>query len=1324
MKLIRLLTTLLAIFVFTKSSVGQVFWTETFGTGCNSGTLANGYVTPNGTWDVTATGFNGTDANLWYISAEENGEGFNNCGAGCGTNPTLHIGRADGDVGATYLKDNATGDPRTDIRAESPVIDCSNQCQILLSFELIHNGDADLDNCILWYFNGNIWFPLDSPKKTLLTCTPLGFWQDYSIYLPSSANNNPNVRIGFQWINNDDGIGIDPSIAIYNIELRSDDTESPAISCASNLDVYLNGDCEALIPDFFQNPAAIVADNCTPILDLVVTQDIAAGSVLSGLSSTQVVEVTVMDLAGNTNSCLINVNAVDTISPVLDCPILPVPAYANSGCTAQLANFSTQLNPIDNCNSFIDLAFSQSPAVGTTISADQAVNLVVTDQSGNSRSCSFTVEFLDTISPLIICPSNQIQETSSGSCDTLILDYRNMILWSDNCTPSFLDMTFVQSPSPMSLVSGINMVEISALDPSGNSNSCFFELEVIDVESPNITCPANQTQPTNSACNINLDDYTGVAVVLDNCSSIPNVLVNQSPAIGSVQTGLGSFVQVTLTASDESGNLNTCIFEVELIDTTSPEAFCPTNITVDANANCEYVLTDFTSAMAATDNCTGSGNFVFTQQTAIGSIFSVGNHEVFMIAEDESGNTGTCSFFVEVVDVTNPTIIDCAPDQTVLLEANCEGLLGDYTVLVNAVDGCSAGNLIFSQSPAPGTVVTTDLSVTITVSDLNTNTTQCVFTVNVEDQEAPSIICPDDTIVSVNSVCEYVAPDVTAVVLGTDNCSALSNMLVTQSPLAGTLLTGIDQIEVTLTDEAGNSTSCLIETIPNDIEAPIISCPTDELINIGVSCDFVIPDYATGVNIVENCPGYILTQMPSVGSSVSIGNHEILFTISDIGGNEQTCSFFIEVVEDEVPTIICPPNIVQCDSLVNYTLPVATDNCVTLSLNQTDLSGLSSGNIFPLGITEQTYEVVDESGNTASCSFSIEILESPDIAQIIDTPISLCDTTSVVLSAEAVNSGTGEWFVITGGGTLNNQFSNVTGANNLDFGVNQFVWEVSSVQCGSLSDTVTITVFDLPFPASIPNDSLLVCYDTLVNITANTPNVGLGTWSSPNESISFLNENQSNTEAYNLSAGWNDIIWGISNGSCPVSRDTVIVFLVPNAEILNIDTTLCITDGAVQLTGNNAPIGVGSFWYIIQGSANIVSNQNSESEMNGISAGENLIVYSLIYPDCGNSFDTLMITIEECEEYNPEIPTVFTPNNDGKNDLFIIDNLHLLYPECEVKIVNRWGSLVFESLGYLDPWDGTLLGSGELLPVGTYFYRIYLNNDSLTEITGSISIIR
>ena len=62
---------------------------------------------------------------------------------------------------------------------------------------------------------------------------------------------------------------------------------------------------------------------------------------------------------------------------------------------------------------------------------------------------------------------------------------------------------------------------------------------------------------------------------------------------------------------------------------------------------------------------------------------------------------------------------------------------------------------------------------------------------------------------------------------------------------------------------------------------------------------------------------------------------------------------------------------------------------------------------------------------------------------------------------------------------------------------------------------------------------------------------------------------------------------------------------------------------------------------------------------------------------------------------------------------------------CDVRIYDRWGQLVFRSVGYAQPWDGK--NGGKDVPVGTYYYAIDFNDPQLVgmeTVTGFISIIR
>lgn len=86
----------------------------------------------------------------------------------------------------------------------------------------------------------------------------------------------------------------------------------------------------------------------------------------------------------------------------------------------------------------------------------------------------------------------------------------------------------------------------------------------------------------------------------------------------------------------------------------------------------------------------------------------------------------------------------------------------------------------------------------------------------------------------------------------------------------------------------------------------------------------------------------------------------------------------------------------------------------------------------------------------------------------------------------------------------------------------------------------------------------------------------------------------------------------------------------------------------------------------------------------------------------------------------PTIPNVFTPNGDGINDRWVIEYLES-YPGATVEIFNRYGSLVYRSVGYPTPWDGTY--GGKQMPAGTYYYIINPKNGR-KQISGFVDIVR
>ena len=85
-----------------------------------------------------------------------------------------------------------------------------------------------------------------------------------------------------------------------------------------------------------------------------------------------------------------------------------------------------------------------------------------------------------------------------------------------------------------------------------------------------------------------------------------------------------------------------------------------------------------------------------------------------------------------------------------------------------------------------------------------------------------------------------------------------------------------------------------------------------------------------------------------------------------------------------------------------------------------------------------------------------------------------------------------------------------------------------------------------------------------------------------------------------------------------------------------------------------------------------------------------------------------------------KIPNGFTPNGDGTNDTWEIENSEA-YADCEVTIFNRWGNKVYASTGYNNDWDGRF--DNEELPAATYYYVIKLHPE-LPVKSGSVTIFR
>jgi gliding motility-associated-like protein len=101
--------------------------------------------------------------------------------------------------------------------------------------------------------------------------------------------------------------------------------------------------------------------------------------------------------------------------------------------------------------------------------------------------------------------------------------------------------------------------------------------------------------------------------------------------------------------------------------------------------------------------------------------------------------------------------------------------------------------------------------------------------------------------------------------------------------------------------------------------------------------------------------------------------------------------------------------------------------------------------------------------------------------------------------------------------------------------------------------------------------------------------------------------------------------------------------------------------------------------------------------------------------------------VDNCPRYN--LPNVFTPNGDEKNDLFVPMPGYRFIESINLHIYNRWGQEVFSTTDPAIRWDGVDAFTGHKLVNGVYFYicevnEIYLAGPNKHTISGTVEIIR
>ncbi|OUR96103.1 hypothetical protein A9Q86_16640 [Flavobacteriales bacterium 33_180_T64] len=287
-----------------------------------------------------------------------------------------------------------------------------------------------------------------------------------------------------------------------------------------------------------------------------------------------------------------------------------------------------------------------------------------------------------------------------------------------------------------------------------------------------------------------------------------------------------------------------------------------------------------------------------------------------------------------------------------------------------------------------------------------------------------------------------------------------------------------------------------------------------------------------------------------------------------------------------------------------------------------------------------------------------------------------------------------------------------------------------TVNCGDRSLTIDYTVLNINSTDVLPTNTPIAFYaeGQLIGQTVTQNEIPIN--ASENRTITLLLPNSiSDTFLLTLviddDGSGNGIVIEINENN-NIDDELITLLVVP--PIQDLPNEIACNEGfssatfnLVMLLQTSLEIDTEPIFYEsledLEANANEIINPEAYSNSNA----PQIIYVKIDNPPCYDAYK-FELTIENCPPY---VPQGFSPNEDGTNDWFNIQGLYDVFEDHELKIFNRYGTLIFE--GDNDhKWYGLinrgLNNHGHLVPVGTYFYILNPNDTNYQSIMGWVYV--
>ncbi len=622
-----------------------------------------------------------------------------------------------------------------------------------------------------------------------------------------------------------------------------------------------------------------------------------------------------------------------------------------------------------------------------------------------------------------------------------------------------------------SIASNPSEVTLTVEDNDANQSTCKASVTVRDLINPTALCK-DLTVTLNGSGSGSIGH------------SDANNGSNDACGLSSMSTTLTTFdcddvaispLNVTLIVTDNHGNQSSCTSDVSVIDDTDPNAICQdVTLTLDPNGTKTLFANDVNNG--SNDNCAPIGGSLSLAIYDCSHIATNPN-VVTLIVNDVANNLSTCTANVTVVDDTDPTAI--CQDVTVCLDGTGLGFLAASDVNDGSTDACGI------QSPTVNPFIfgcgnIGDNTVTLTVTDNNSNQSTCTAYASVADKMAPTALCKDVTVnLNGGSVATVAVSDVDN--NSSDNCGITGYSV---SPNTFGCSGGITTLS--LSDATGNQSSCTASVTIDDKVFPAAKCD-DITIDLDGNGMASIAPSDVDANSSDNCGIASMSASPSMFDCNDAGTTTtVTLGVVDGSGNPDACTASV-FVNQNTPHADCKDITISLED--NGMASIAGSDVNDGSSDACGISGMDvSPNTFncnDVGLNPVTLTVTNSNGGQASCTATVRVENEP-VTRCIDITVQLNGNGEASIEPADVDDGSSDACGITGRSVIPNTFE-CTNAPSTTVTLTVFNINGGYGQRASASCTATVTLEDnIPPTINCPTKALKrntdpgVCTHTVV----------------------------------------------------------------------------------------------------------------------------------------------------------------------------------------------------------------------------------------------------